>query len=506
DMFDDNPFGMKYDTDIAPWIGDRAAVAVLPAPGTEDEVTAAVVVEFTDEAKMRAALDKVQAKIDENVAGFEDGSMSGSATAGAPNADSPAASASASPVPGTDPNAVSPEPGVVTTLEPEVVSPEPGVVTTLEPGVVTPEPGTDPNADSASQSSVSAATPAPQNQSSVSASTPAPADQSSVSAATPEPATYRPEEKKFAYAVRDNYVFIGERQAVLDDAVKSDAVLADDATFAADKDAIDGDDQIALAWADISDVYDLASDHEKQQFTEMFGDASATGSVVVGVHVEPDYVEATGKLHNFSPAISGFAAGTHPGTELVRGMPADVTGAVSFTGLGPALAELWGRYESSDFLDLQSAADELHLRLPEDLVAVFGDEFAFAMKTSHDSFDYAARARTDDPERAQEAIEPLLDLTDDITTVPAEGGYAVGTDAGFLDVAATGTGGLGEDPLFTSAVPDAEKASSVLFVNLADVFAAFGVDEPDLKPLSTLGLAAFGDSNDAGFTLRVTMK
>ncbi|MGH3333638.1 MAG: DUF3352 domain-containing protein, partial [Nocardioidaceae bacterium] len=42
DMFDDNPFGMKYDTDIAPWIGDRAAVAVLPAPGTEDEVTAAV--------------------------------------------------------------------------------------------------------------------------------------------------------------------------------------------------------------------------------------------------------------------------------------------------------------------------------------------------------------------------------------------------------------------------------------------------------------------------------
>lgn len=58
-LFEDAP-GVDYDRDIKPWIGDRAAAAALPAPGTKDGVTPLVVVGYTDKEQAKTGLAKVE--------------------------------------------------------------------------------------------------------------------------------------------------------------------------------------------------------------------------------------------------------------------------------------------------------------------------------------------------------------------------------------------------------------------------------------------------------------
>lgn len=52
--------GLDYDKDLKPWLGDRAAVAVVPAPDTEEGVAPLVVVQYTDEEAAKTALDKAE--------------------------------------------------------------------------------------------------------------------------------------------------------------------------------------------------------------------------------------------------------------------------------------------------------------------------------------------------------------------------------------------------------------------------------------------------------------
>ncbi len=56
--------GLDYEKDFKDWVGDRAAFAALPAPGTEDGITPLLAVQFTDEAKMRAGLARVEEAMD----------------------------------------------------------------------------------------------------------------------------------------------------------------------------------------------------------------------------------------------------------------------------------------------------------------------------------------------------------------------------------------------------------------------------------------------------------
>lgn len=58
-LFSDLP-GINYATDIKPWVGDRAAIAAVPAPGTNDGVTPLAVIAYTDKAKAQAGLAKIK--------------------------------------------------------------------------------------------------------------------------------------------------------------------------------------------------------------------------------------------------------------------------------------------------------------------------------------------------------------------------------------------------------------------------------------------------------------
>lgn len=55
-----NPFGLTYEDDIEPWLGDRAAVALTPNPASPMQVTPILAFEVTDEDAMREALESVE--------------------------------------------------------------------------------------------------------------------------------------------------------------------------------------------------------------------------------------------------------------------------------------------------------------------------------------------------------------------------------------------------------------------------------------------------------------
>ena len=60
-FLDGNTSGLTYERDFASWMGDRAAFAALPAPGTADGLTPLLVVQYTDEDAMTAALTRIDA-------------------------------------------------------------------------------------------------------------------------------------------------------------------------------------------------------------------------------------------------------------------------------------------------------------------------------------------------------------------------------------------------------------------------------------------------------------
>jgi hypothetical protein len=60
-MQEDGDFkGLRYDTDVAPWIGDRFGVGLLPGASAKDKPIAVMVLAVTDEDKAKAALPQLK--------------------------------------------------------------------------------------------------------------------------------------------------------------------------------------------------------------------------------------------------------------------------------------------------------------------------------------------------------------------------------------------------------------------------------------------------------------
>ncbi|QNN53250.1 DUF3352 domain-containing protein [Nocardioides mesophilus] len=407
--FDENDYGLTYDADIAPWLGDRAAVAAIAAPGTDDGVLPVAVLEFTDRDKMTAAMEKLDTAVTER---------SWSGYAAEPSGDGGVGEA-------------------------------------------------DPDGD--------------------------------------EP---------FAYAVRDSYVFLGDNQAELDEAVAAEQVLADADTFRSDEEAVDGDGKVGLAWADLGAVYAAVPATDKKDLTEAFGDSAPTGRVTAATSVESDYVEVTGRSSGLELAGFNAATAADPGTELLQGLPADVHVAFSATGLGEALVNVYDEIGTEPlFGTLDDQASSRGLKLPEDLGIVFGTEFAAGARFADDGGEVVVRADSADPARAVEALKPLLDLTGepDLVLDRLDTGYVAATSDDWATAAADGTGGLGGTVLFDRAVADADNANLVVFLDLQPLVNLFRdwlspEELRNLEPLEALGISAAGDGGDVRFTGRLTFQ
>ena len=417
-MLDGSGIGLDYEKDIEPWLGDRAAVAALPAtrPDATEPVTPLVVIEFTDEDAMSAALDKA---------------------------------------------------------EKTMVADHEAMMSSIGGGSDATAPGT-----------------------------------------IPSPAEKQQKYDPFDYAVRGSYVLLSAQQAAVDAMATAEEVLADTETFSADEAAIDGGDQIVLAWLDVHAAYQAVPEDERADFAEQFGSARPAGRMVLGVHAEPDAIEAVGRTIDLEAAGAEALAAGGSGTGLITDLPTTTDVAFSATGLGDLAVDLWDRHAADPYLDLADEAEQLGLEMPEDLDVVLGEEAALGvdLKDLQDlDFSATARVRTAQPDRALEILEILAGTSaEEFHFGPAPEGFVAGIDRQDLAKASDGDRSLGAEPRFSNALPAADEASVALYVDIASlVDSLHALDEdamPEFAPLEAFGATATGEAGNGSITMRLTFR
>ncbi len=314
----------------------------------------------------------------------------------------------------------------------------------------------------------------------------------------------------FAFAVRDDYVLLGETQATVDRLAGTEDTLAEDDEYTGDLDALDGD-QIAVAWADLAGVQGLLETTMGPAAADL-GGQPLTGRMVLGVHAESDALEVEGLTRGADPATSAAPSGP---TELVRSLPEDTLVGLSASGLGDAAVEAWDAGQGAGLPpEFQEEIAALGLDLPADLRTVLGSDVAVAVVGDLTTGpQFGLRAVTDDPQRAVDVLSGLFarpEVGIAVTATPVADGYVLASDPALADALA-GDGGLGDTETFTDAVEDPDSASVIGFVDLGalvDQLAAQGgetaVQAEQFAALDALGFSAGSTDDGDRFVLRVT--
>jgi hypothetical protein len=276
---------------------------------------------------------------------------------------------------------------------------------------------------------------------------------------------------EFGYAMRDGFVVLTDSQERADDLVAAERTLADDGDYAGDRKALGGD-QIALAWADMSALEQIAAattPAPPESFSGgLFGGGQPSGRVIAGVHVADDALEMVGLAFSVSdvPVPDGEP------TRLVQDLPEDTVVAFGMSELGDYTVKAWDQLEKAgDMAEIEQVEAELGIELPDDLRAIFGTDLAVALFGDLQQPEVGARVATDDPDKASRVLESVL--SDPQFDVPAvysdvDGGYVVAGEQETLDALSAG-GALGATPKFRDAVADADDAGLIGYLDLEAV-------------------------------------
>jgi hypothetical protein len=323
---------------------------------------------------------------------------------------------------------------------------------------------------------------------------------------------------EFGWTTRDGYVVISDTtEHAKDLAAKSeDTPLAEQGTFRNDTDALDGD-QIAVAWADLGGIYQLAehSGEDLGQFDFLVQPGEEiTGRVAFGLHAANEYIEVQAKTYGVSAGQTASGLGTTAGTNLAETMPADSVATISATGLGQVLADAWTEMakHGGDPFGVGSMAEQIGLSLPGDFRALFGTETALAVSGAgaNNEPHITIRSRGGDPTRAGEIANILTQslLGGEAAVEKTSDGIVVGDDATTVRSTANGTNPLRGSDTYRLAVPDAKNAGVILYANVGQMIDEWGKDDEDaqkVKALSAVGFTATG-GKDSTLRLRITVR
>ena len=339
-----------------------------------------------------------------------------------------------------------------------------------------------------------------------------------------------------AAAFEDGWAVVAETQDQADQVV-SDAdkgTLADDATYQKWTDAA-GDAGIVSAYAApaagrmISDGLggvssDLTGSSDAAQAADMFRDFDGAAMTVRFGNGSLEM-----ELASSDSLAGGTTLGTDQGGEMVRSLPEDTALAV-----GVGLQDGWfGQYvDQVAKLSGGTTADEMMrdlsqmtgLDLPADAETLTGDSAAFAVSRDFDA--NAAESSSDmsgvpvalkvkgDPAAVQKVLAKLAGqdpTAEAITGSDVDGDViAIGPDADYRKQVLS-DGDLGDSDRFQEVLPDADKASALVYVDFGimdSMIADLGADDPsitdNLKPLQALGLASWMDGHTVHVRLKLT--
>lgn len=316
--------------------------------------------------------------------------------------------------------------------------------------------------------------------------------------------------------------------------------LSDDATFTSVLDPLG--DGIASVYVDTSAISDISSNIQPL-LLQWFGlgglqsglgqasdqDAGQLGAVL---RIDPTDVEIVARSTQALSDTAGAPA------ELFAGLPKDTAAAVDFVGGGDQVSKVWQQYldqldqMAQDFsgyggangydprheFDRQVAKFEAryNMKIPEDIATLLGDEVSVAV--SGDGLvgpipSLGARSLTD-PAEATDLSQRLQPVIDDLTAglgvslQPTDDGLVVASTPAYAQTLVAGEGGIMDNPAVVRALPDADGASVIAWVDLdviGDLAGLAGADQANaIEPLEGIGITVQQDTDGQTIQARLT--
>ena len=249
---------------------------------------------------------------------------------------------------------------------------------------------------------------------------------------------------------------------------------------------------------------------------------AAVGQSAAVLRADPDALELVGWSSAALPDAAGAAS-------LAAVLPADTALALEGTGGSALVADRWRSVlDSADGAGLgdrlgdgrlERALAEVEARfgivLPDDLQTLAGDDAVLAVEGSSilTGIPGVGIVSVTDPDAGDDLANRLQRSLDTLTGgfgLVAQGtddGMVLATSADYADALAAGDGDLGTSPRFQEALPDADDASYLAWVDLAAVTGPLLLAAPDaadaLAPLDSLGVTV--GSVDGGTALRARL-
>lgn len=312
------------------------------------------------------------------------------------------------------------------------------------------------------------------------------------------------EDEDVAYRITKGYVVIGEEAAVAAAVEQAEREsLRDNETYRADVERLAGD-QVAIAWANLGQVYDAVTG--EMPFGDFVPPGLANqikGRLVAGVHLTGDYVEVQGRaLGADTKALpkSGDLA-------LLKSLPADTAAAVALTGVADGIKNSAATGIDPGSL-LEPYLEGSGLSAEDDVLPLLGNETVLAAGSSPgmESFRLGLLSTVADVDAARRGVAKIVPLLQflgiEVGTDVERNTVVLATPPDYATELVKGGGGLGASPKFTKAVGDLTGASAAAYLDVKALPQAF----PDTftpNALTSAGLAVGVDGAEGWFRLRV---
>ncbi|GAA3175974.1 DUF3352 domain-containing protein [Nonomuraea roseoviolacea] len=325
-------------------------------------------------------------------------------------------------------------------------------------------------------------------------------------------------DEKYGIAFRDDYALLTDEQAKADKYAAESGSLATAPDFSDDLDAV-GEQGVLSFWTRIGEIGKLAAedmDAEEAKALEQVKNARFAGAL----RFDSAYAELAGVVRGAEGLVDGDLEGARLST-----LPASTAGALSVSGLDQIVTKKWADIEKSmaatpggaEFKQFVEQAKQTYgLQLPDDLATILGKNLTVAVDSEGldgDQIKGGVRIVTDAAkaqavyDKVEKAMAAGGQPAPKLAKVAGDGTFTVATtDEYAKKLAEEGT--LGDSETFTTAVPDADKATFAVFVDLDKVEKYYlqnmeGEEKANAQVLRAVGLSGTQTSTDATFSLRL---
>ncbi|WP_202619049.1 DUF3352 domain-containing protein [Ornithinimicrobium cavernae] len=316
--------------------------------------------------------------------------------------------------------------------------------------------------------------------------------------------------------------------------------LADKETFSGDMAAL-GDEGVMAGWVDAEPLATLADSPLAEQSldsaadldpsgalgsmagTSRLAEQAATGRFAAALRFSEDAIEVQGVSRGHEDfGIEGGDSG-----HVVLDLPEDTVAALSLEHGDQYVAqayELLKEQFPEDFAEAEAQASEAGFTLPDDVQTLLGSSLSVSVGPgildlqddveNFEAWEVAYRTETDTA-AAEDLLSRVLAMSggQEIEQLLAkrsdDGVLTVGVSKPYVDAVAEG-GSLGSHRTFKAAVPGADDAHSVFYVNVNTFEDLYLTEIPDaqtresLELLAAVGYSATTDADGNGeFTLRL---